>query len=110
MPFEVTTSSVSVHSTTTSGIAYSPPGPIDPDKSGKTEIGHSPSAGKALSAGTLGAGASVDATSAVVVVCSPESATEVSVGLSASDDELHAIKVNANAAKARFREIFIPTV
>jgi hypothetical protein len=79
-------------------------------KSGKTAVGHSPSAGNALLAGTSGAGASVDATSAVVVVSSPDSASEVTVESSASDDELHAIKVNATAPKAMCREIFIPTV
>jgi hypothetical protein len=78
-------------------------------KSGKTEAGHSPSTGSALLAGTSGAGASVDATSAVVDVSSPVSASEVTVELSASDDELHAIKVNAKAAKAMCREIFIHT-
>ena len=109
MPFEVTTISVSVHSTDTSGIAYSSPGPVTAVKSGKTAVGHSPSASNALFAGTSGAGASVDATS-VVVVSSPDSASEATVELSASDDEPQAIKVNTTAAKAIGREIFIPTV
>jgi hypothetical protein len=110
MPFDVTTSSVSVHSTTTSGIAYSSPAPVTAVKSGKTDVGHSPSTGNALLAGTSGTGASVDAISAVVVVSSTDSAGDVTAELSASDDELHAINVNATAAKAMGREIFIRTV
>jgi hypothetical protein len=78
-------------------------------KSGKTEVGHSPSTGNALLAGKSGVGASVDEISAVVVVSAPDSGSDVTAELSASDDELHAIRVNATAAKAMCRETFIHT-
>jgi hypothetical protein len=78
-------------------------------RSGKTDVGHSPSTGNALFAGTPGAGASVDTISAVVVVSAPDSVIDVTTELSASDDEPHAIRVNATTAKAMFREIFIQT-
>jgi hypothetical protein len=110
MPFDVTTSSVSVHSTNTSGIAYSSPAPVTAVKSGKTEVGHSPNTGSALLAGTAGAGASVATTSApVVVVCSTASVLDTTVVVSASDDELQATNAKAIIANAICREIFIPT-
>ena len=106
MPFDVTTSSVSVHSTLTSGIAYSSPGPVTAIKSGKTEVGHSPSAGNALFAGTFGAGASVAAT-AVVVVSTTEESDAAAVLEAADSSPPHALNIAIdNEMNKAIREIF----